>query len=516
MQPSKVDRVRMEIGDFLLEELKNLKGGKPRRPILSIIAGEGWVTKPVLERAAGIKIGDKEMRKIKLHSRYPCKMKPALEAQVFRRRIPGSTLTALMYSLESGGKLQRNAFGTKLVEILGGHANVTIKNIEPSQKVSRLAASFVLELFDEASKIEKGNLVVPADRCLKLERDSYRRCLHVSGHKGNCKFTPKGSLSMTKASELIMLLTGEDVKKLSGLDDVKVEQGRENFAAMREYVDKQFGVDDPEEAMALKKRVTTVEDFHRTDVDMHLSPQSEYSCSCLTCGFFDRGTFHHTFRVMQSNQSNSVLLYFKLLPDHPNNIVCNMVHKRPCKHCVEGYTIVELCQRKCNEKAVETEGALAKQKVEELLHQIDISKQYLDEYRSHLARLKTEAEFDGEELELLPDDTAKVISDWKMKILACYFCENQARLFGKRGTFLLGFMIISNSKVEEERLKGIKDVKFIFLVTDDTLQNEWRVMCAKSEIYSKHIPKECPYVWFQSDGAGCFSSQLNRVVQPLW
>jgi hypothetical protein len=253
MQPSKVDQVRMEIGDFLLEELKNLKGGKPRRPILSIIAGEGWVTKPVLERATGIKIGDKEMRKIKLHSRYPGKMKPALEAQVFQRRIPGSTLTALMYSLESGGKLQRNAFRTKLIEILGGHAKVTIGNIERSQKVSRLAASFVLELFDEASEIEKGKLVVPADRCLKLERDSYRQCLHVSGHGGNCKFTPKGSLSMTKASELIKLLTGENVKKLSGLDDLKVEQGQENFAAMREYVDKLFGVEDPEEAMALKK-----------------------------------------------------------------------------------------------------------------------------------------------------------------------------------------------------------------------------------------------------------------------
>jgi hypothetical protein len=423
-----------------------------------------------------------------------------------------------MYSLESGGKLQRNVLGTKLIKILGGHANVTIQNIEWSQKVSRLAASFVLELFDEASKIEKGNLVVPADRCLKLERDLYRRCLHVAGHGGNCKFTPKDSLSMTKASELIKLLMVEDVKKLSGLDDVKVEQGRENFAAMREYVDKLFGVHDPEEVMALKKRVTTVEDFHWTDVDMHLSPQSEYSCSCLTCGFFDRGKFHHTFRVMQSNQSNSVLLYFKLLPDHPNDIVCNMVHKSPCKHWVEGYTIVKLCRRKCcDEKAVEMEGALAKQKVEELLHQIDVSKQYLDEFRSHLARLKTEAEFDGEEMESLPDDTtAKVVSDWKMKILACYFHENQARLFGKRGTSLLGFMIIFNSNVEEERLQGIKDVKIIFLVTDDTLQEKWIVMCAKSEIYSKHIPKECPYVGFQLDGAGCFSIQLNRVVQPLW
>jgi hypothetical protein len=68
----------------------------------------------------------------------------------------------------------------------------------------------------------------------------------------------------------------------------------------------------------------------------------------------------------------------------------------------------------------------------------------------------------------LPDDTAKVISDWKMKILACYFRENQAKFFGKRGISLLGFMIISNSRDESNFEKGMKDVKFVFYVTDDT------------------------------------------------
>jgi hypothetical protein len=69
-------------------------------------------------------------------------------------------------------------------------------------------------------------------------------------------FTPKGSLSMTKPYKLIKLLTSKDVKKLSSLDVVKVEQGRENFAAMREYIDELFGVsDDPEEAMIFKKGV---------------------------------------------------------------------------------------------------------------------------------------------------------------------------------------------------------------------------------------------------------------------
>jgi hypothetical protein len=103
-----------------------------------------------------------------------------------------------------------------------------------------------------------------------------------------------------------------------------------------------------------------------------------------------------------------------------------------------------------------------------------------------------------------------------MKILACYFRENQARFFGKRGTSLLGFMIVTNSTDEEDQKNGVKDVRFVFMVSDDSVQDEWEVMCAKSDIYTKHLPKHIEKVWFQSDGAGCFSSQLNRIVQPLW
>jgi hypothetical protein len=40
----------------------------------------------------------------------------------------------------------------------------------------------------------------------------------------------------------------------------------------------------------------------------------------------------------------------------------------------------------------------------------------LDEYQSHLARLKTEAEFAAKELEELNDDTTKVISDWRREM----------------------------------------------------------------------------------------------------
>ena len=54
------------------------------------------------------------------------------------------------------------------------------------------------------------------------------------------------------------------------------------------------------------------------------------------------------------------------------------------------------------------------------------------------------------------------------------------------------------------------------MVSDDTLQDEWAVMCAKADIYANHLGEHIEKVWFQADGAGCFSSQLNRIAQPLW
>jgi hypothetical protein len=91
---------------------------------------------------------------------------------------------------------------------------------------------------------------------------------------------------MTKASELIKILSGDDIKKLSGLDDIKVEQGRENFISLRRIIDSLFTV---EEAHCMKKRVDDTENFYKTDFEKHLEATSEYSCACLTCGFFDTG-----------------------------------------------------------------------------------------------------------------------------------------------------------------------------------------------------------------------------------
>jgi hypothetical protein len=47
---------------------------------------------------------------------------------------------------------------------------------------------------------------------------------------------------------------------------------------------------------------------------------------------------------------------------------------------------------------------------------------------------------------------------------------------------MLGFMITTNSLDEDDKAKGIKSVSFVMMVTDDALQDEHEVACAKSII----------------------------------
>jgi hypothetical protein len=96
-----------------------------------------------------------------------------LEKETFgQQRISNRVIIALLHSLELGGKLLRNAFGTKVVEILGGLEHVTTKNIKRKQKVCQSAAQFVVELRDEATAIANGELMVPEDQCKGTKRDN--------------------------------------------------------------------------------------------------------------------------------------------------------------------------------------------------------------------------------------------------------------------------------------------------------------------------------------------------------
>lgn len=148
---------------------------------------------------------------------------------------------------------------------------------------------------------------------------------------------------------------------------------------------------------------------------------------------------------------------------------------------------------------------LKKQQLAKYDHDITAAKEDLLEYRSHLARHKSKGDFDAKELEELQNDTV-VTSDYKMKILSCFFCENQGKWFGKRGTSCLGFMIVTNSITDGDETK---DMCFVMCLTDDTTQDEWEVLCAKAMIYDKFLPEHISKVKWRSDGASCFNSKLQ-------
>ena len=102
-----------------------------------------------------------------------------------------------------------------------------------------------------------------------------------------------------------------------------------------------------------------------------------------------------------------------------------------------------------------------------------------------------------------------------MKILSAYHRENQNLWFGKRGVSCIGFMVIVNDPVDS----ATKDVMFYFMFTDDGLQDEWAVACAKMIMYTELIPEAFPHVSkvrYRSDGAGCFASNLSRMLQTMW
>jgi hypothetical protein len=86
----------------------------------------------------------------------------------------------------------------------------------------------------------------------------------------------------------------------------------------------------------------------------------------------------------------------------------------------------------------------------------------LKEYRGHLARHVSEDTYAQSKIGNLADDVAIVTSDYKMKILSCFFRETRKKWFGKQWTNLLGFMITTNALDKADKLQGVKDAKFVF------------------------------------------------------
>ena len=118
-----------------------------------------------------------------------------------------------------------------------------------------------------------------------------RRCVKHCEHCRKCAYRHKAvsPISLTTAKRLISALTAGEVKKLTGLDDVKVFKGRDNFQKQRKLVEKFFEIGSEKDQIL--KDIDEVEMFYVTDFIPHLHRESEFKCNCLTCGFRDMSKY---------------------------------------------------------------------------------------------------------------------------------------------------------------------------------------------------------------------------------
>jgi hypothetical protein len=82
--------------------------------------------------------------------------------------------------------------------------------------------------------------------------------------------------------------------------------------------------------------------------------------------------------------------------------------------------------------------------------------------------------------------------------------------FGKRGTSLLGFMLIGNKL----GCPSEKEVAFVFLVSNDTGQDEWAALCAKKCAAAARAHARAAII----PGAGIYLAQVpvRTGVSTTW
>jgi hypothetical protein len=264
-----------------------------RRPFLAAIA-EKHQRKTVCHYL-DLHIPYNEWWRIRVHSKYPGPFNPVEKEQIHRMRVDQELLHKLLQFLDEPGNIQRCAYGSQLRELLCGEETVEMDNVSRLKKIDKLTEDFINGLCSEMEASMAGNHSATECRCQSQERATFRRCMQDRGHEGKCKFTPKTSISATTVRALIASLTAGDIKSLSGLDDVRVLKGKDNFEALRVIAKGLLG---PGEAKAMVKRVDDTELFYQTDYVPHLQVVGEYGCNCLTCGFFNPGEFLELFALV--------------------------------------------------------------------------------------------------------------------------------------------------------------------------------------------------------------------------
>jgi hypothetical protein len=184
-----VSGLKQLLGVAMIKRIHSAKKASDRRPFLAIAAKAGFQRKMVAE-TVGVKISDHEWSEINKHAAHPGPWEPKTNAQQHKCRVPLHVLEAFAEFMRRPDDVQRQAFGRQVRVILGGEEYSELDNAARLLKVEDLAAKFIGEavfsLLDEELQPEDAS-----DRCPRMERGTFRQCLHCNGHDGSCKFNQR-------------------------------------------------------------------------------------------------------------------------------------------------------------------------------------------------------------------------------------------------------------------------------------------------------------------------------------
>jgi hypothetical protein len=478
-----------ELSNVILRSIAQMKP-RERRPQMSYFTTV--FSKPQVERMLGElavvgegTISHREWTEARKHAKYPGVGKPIIP--VFHRKCRVSNQALISLNEVFSDSLQRTAFGTKNVKLEAGGMMATIANVKTNRKIPTIEDEFRQKVIPAMLPfLEGSDLDDLESSCCEKEDRKGLRCRKEKEHGGNCKFLPSSAISEKTIRRILKAITAGECKSLAGLDDDDVEKGAQNFLNLRTLVHKLSALTESSEDTLLED-IDKAEAFHQADFILHFKGNEEkYKCACLPCGF-----------------------------DTPDDhIECTANHLGVCSRCFDSFTIFS----KINEliekvRLMPPRIPSLEDDIACFTYQLDICRQNLLEYRAHLVLKYDEREADKEELLNLQRHQCIIVCDWKMKILPMFYRETQQQFFGKRGTSMIGFMVIYHSPDDELHEK---QVEFHFFLTDDSTQDSTAVNAAKHLLYKEFLPSHVKEVFFRADGAGCFSSNISKGLSLYW
>ena len=479
-----------DIVEGLADEMKDLKPIE-RRPIMAYLTKHLY--KRDVEELLANTITKHEWQMAKHHYELPGPFKPVAKYRSTRQRFKLEVLCDFMGFLTEG-YMQDHAYGDKNAVSSTG-AMIQIEAVSILAHEHHIYRNYNKKFRPENDQLQDN------ERCTQTCKKTRERCMKPLGHDGQHKYTDESMLSLSSVQEIIKAVTNGQLKSRAGLDDEDVNKGSRNIDRMIELYNILAKENKHSEEIIAKMedRINQIRIFHKTNFPLHLSRNGSRCCQCISCGLH---CSEEPVECMYREQNHDV-------------------HGGPCRDCDESFKVVQELLAMAGETQkllnISNDEQLS-EKYFEVEKELEICKQNLIDWRSHIVRKVVESKYSREQMQNLKEDEAIVVCDFKMKILPHFLKETKNEFFGKRGTACLGFMIITNTEQKE----GEVDVQFYFFFSDDTKQDSNFVLCGKHYIYKEILPRLFPNnvrpikVLFESDGAGAYNSFLAKGAMPWW